>query len=281
MAIIERDLFDAPAAVEEYYTGDPRIMSVAPIGQPNLAQTVRREPQVSYDDYMQWLNRNNLPAVRASGAHFSPAGAREGYEDFNLPPVMYQRSPYATAAYRTFVDPWGQMMVQPLVGFPSRYPHVLSGVPTNFTNRIGWAMSLLGPLPQFNPQMPAAAPAQRASHVRSSNSRPAGAQSTASTTQPAAPVGQHWVHPESDPNTNVGNYILVPDDSSLGDPIRARGQARVNANYALQGATTLPQLQPQVQPVAQAASVPPWYAPIFDDLASMGIRFPNMDYQPR
>lgn len=122
----------------------------------SLARTVASSQPMSYGDYLQWLNRNNLPAYPASGAHYSAPGARAGYEEYNLPPPVYQRNPYATAAYRTFVDPWGQMMVQPLVGFPSAYPHVLSGVPTNYTNDLGYALSLLGPLPQMPMAQPAA-----------------------------------------------------------------------------------------------------------------------------
>lgn len=132
---------------------------------PNLAQTVGYEPQVSYDDYLRHINSANLPAFRTSGAHYSPTGAREGYEEYGLPPVIQQRSPFATAAFRTFVDPFGQMMVQPLVGFPSAYPHVLSGVPTNPMYGFGMAAQL-GPLtwpiayppraPFMQPQQPAA-----------------------------------------------------------------------------------------------------------------------------
>lgn len=74
---------------------------------------------------------NNLPlaAHQASGAHYSAPGSREGWEEVGAPPVIYQRSPYATAAFRVTQNPWGGASVAPLVGFPSRYPHVVSGVP--------------------------------------------------------------------------------------------------------------------------------------------------------
>lgn len=70
-----------------------------------------------------------LPAVQASGAHYSAPGSREGWIEQGVPPVIYQRSPYATAAFRVTPNPWGGASVAPLVGFPSRYPHVVSGVP--------------------------------------------------------------------------------------------------------------------------------------------------------
>lgn len=68
-----------------------------------------------------------MVAAQSSGAHYSAPGARAGYEAAGMPPVVYQRNPYATAAFRTTMDPYGNVGVQPLVGFPSQYPHVLNG----------------------------------------------------------------------------------------------------------------------------------------------------------
>lgn len=68
-----------------------------------------------------------MVATQSSGAHYSAPGARAGYEAAGMPPVVYQRNPYATAAFRTTMDPYGNVGVQPLVGFPSQYPHVLNG----------------------------------------------------------------------------------------------------------------------------------------------------------
>lgn len=127
---------------------------------PNLAQTV------GYDDYMRHINNDGLPIVRSSGSYYSPAGAREGYENYGIPPVLRHSSPFATAGYRTFVDPFGQMMVQPLVGFPSAYPHVLSGVPMNpfYSNMYAMQMGPLGYPFGFGmgmPPMPPGAPMRR------------------------------------------------------------------------------------------------------------------------
>lgn len=72
-----------------------------------------------------------MVATQASGAHYSAPGARAGYEAAGMPPVMYQSSPYATAAFRTTMDPYGNVGVQPLVGFPSQYPHVVNGAVTD------------------------------------------------------------------------------------------------------------------------------------------------------
>ena len=68
-----------------------------------------------------------MVATQASGAHYSAPGARAGYEAAGMPPVMQQSNPYATAAFRTTMDPYGNVGVQPLVGFPSQYPHVVNG----------------------------------------------------------------------------------------------------------------------------------------------------------
>ena len=68
-----------------------------------------------------------MVATQASGAHYSAPGARAGYEAAGMPPVMHQSNPYATAAFRTTMDPYGNVGVQPLVGFPSQYPHVVNG----------------------------------------------------------------------------------------------------------------------------------------------------------
>ena len=68
-----------------------------------------------------------MVATQSSGAHYSAPGARAGYEAAGMPPVVYQHNPYATAAFRTTMDPYGNVGVQPLVGFPSQYPHVLNG----------------------------------------------------------------------------------------------------------------------------------------------------------
>lgn len=99
-----------------------------------------------------------FPAVRASGPYVSTPAVREAYETAGIPPVVYQRNPYATAGYRAFIDPYGQMSVQPLVGFPSAYPHVLSGVPNSPFRAMGFTNNLISALmPQLSmvwPQMP-------------------------------------------------------------------------------------------------------------------------------
>lgn len=186
--------------------------------QPSLARAVGR----------------NLDAYPVSGAHYSAPGAREAWQQYNVPPVMYQRSPYATGAYRTFVDPFGQMTIQPLVGFPSRYPHVLSGVPTNPFYGFGMAAQL-GPL-TWPMQYPANAPFMQRPAAPAPQRRQAAPRPRARTLSPqpatppaAQPKGQ-WVH--------------------YGD-LRARADAMPvsAANRAMMNADSAPVAQPVIPPV--------------------------------
>lgn len=91
-----------------------------------------------------------MPVTQTSGNVATMPGSREAYENYGIPPVMYQpASPYATTAYRTGVDPYGNMTVQPLIGFPSVYPHVVSGVATSPEARVGGRLaSLIAPYVQ-------------------------------------------------------------------------------------------------------------------------------------
>lgn len=57
-------------------------------------------------------------------------GAQEAQQQYGIPPVLTQASPYATAGYITNGPNGG---VSPLVGYPSVYPHVLNGVPQDYT----------------------------------------------------------------------------------------------------------------------------------------------------
>lgn len=105
-----------------------------------------------------WAGPSPLPAYPRSGAHMTMPGSQEAWEQWGVPPVMMQSDPYATAAYRTYTDPYGQIGVQPLIGFPSRYPHVLSGVPNSPFRVQGFINALLpqaGFMPFIGmPQMP-------------------------------------------------------------------------------------------------------------------------------
>lgn len=116
-AISEEHLNNVLGAQEWYLPADHPAMqlanSVAQAAQPVGGYVAAPVP--------------GMVATQSSGAHYSAPGARAGYEAAGMPPVVYQRNPYATAAFRTTMDPYGNVGVQPLVGFPSQYPHVLNG----------------------------------------------------------------------------------------------------------------------------------------------------------
>lgn len=108
-----------------------------------------------------------VAAYSRNDPYVSMPGSREAWEQYGVPPVMIQSDPYATAAYRAYTDPYGQIGVQPLIGFPSRYPHVLSGVPSSPFRELGFINALLPSL-GFTPmygmgrmQQPASQPQPR------------------------------------------------------------------------------------------------------------------------
>lgn len=116
-AISEEHLNNVMGAQEWYLPADHPAMqlanSVAQAAQPVGGYVAAPVP--------------GMVATQSSGAHYSAPGSRAGYEAAGMPPVMYQHNPYATAAFRTTMDPYGNVGVQPLVGFPSQYPHVVNG----------------------------------------------------------------------------------------------------------------------------------------------------------
>lgn len=121
-----------------------------------------------------------MVATQSSGAHYSAPGARAGYEAAGMPPVVYQRNPYATAAFRTTMDPYGNVGVQPLVGFPSQYPHVLNGAVVD---------PMMREMPGLAPfmQVPVG-PALQQATVPARRAAPAAPARPAAPATPAAPV---------------------------------------------------------------------------------------------
>ncbi len=96
--------------------------------------------------------------------HGNFPGAREGADMFGFWPTMFQTSPYATAS-QMYTPGLG---VMPLVGYPSRYPHVVMGGYSDWGGGVAnQAISMMLPLVmmglyrQMFP-MPGAAPAQAA-----------------------------------------------------------------------------------------------------------------------
>lgn len=174
-------------------------------GEGTLAAIISGDP-----NYRASVTRDSYPTA---GPYYSPAGVREAYEGYGIPPVLYQRSPFASAGFRSFVDPFGQMMVQPLVGFPSAYPHVLSGVPTNPMNVFQMAMQGMPFMPWMMggwggmPMMP-----QGGQAAPRGGSGTGTAKKPQTNTQPPTQSNlQRWQRWEANPLFDTGSLGDVPD----------------------------------------------------------------------
>lgn len=187
-------------------------------------------PALSYDDYMAYdTNRGGdlrnlmsygLPeAYQRSGIYYSPRGARAGYEDYGFPAPVFQSSPYATAIGRTFAVPGGGLGWQPLQGFPSAYPHVINGVPSDFWSIIAPYMPPLWQQPTWQPPAPvarqAAAPARAAAPVaqqkKSAPAKPA-------ETPPPQPDPKYMIPPELRYQGGFVGPVQAPDKQGIDIP---------------------------------------------------------------
>lgn len=144
-----------------------------PARQPAPVQQVPAGYQLAYQmggpSYMYGVTPRFGAYYRDGGTppgqiHGNFAGSREGADMFGFWPTMFQTSPYATAS-QMYTPGLG---VMPLVGYPSRYPHVVMGGYTDYGAPIAnQAMNMMLPLlmmglyRQMFP-MPGAAPAQAA-----------------------------------------------------------------------------------------------------------------------
>lgn len=110
----------------------------APMG-PNARPQMPVRLPVAIQNQPPSLMREARPGIQN---YWNAPGAYEAQERYGIPPVLMQRSPYATAGY--MAGPDGS--VNPLVGYPSIYPHVLNGTPQNYAApAMANAWSVLGP----------------------------------------------------------------------------------------------------------------------------------------
>lgn len=110
----------------------------APMG-PNAGPQMPVLLPVAIQNQPPSLMREARPGIQN---YWNAPGAYEAQERYGIPPVLMQRSPYATAGY--MAGPDGS--VNPLVGYPSIYPHVLNGTPQNYAApAMANAWSVLGP----------------------------------------------------------------------------------------------------------------------------------------
>lgn len=110
----------------------------APMG-PNAGPQMPVRLPVAIQNQPPSLMHEARPGIQN---YWNAPGAYEAQERYGIPPVLMQRSPYATAGY--MAGPDGS--VNPLVGYPSIYPHVLNGTPQNYAApAMANAWSVLGP----------------------------------------------------------------------------------------------------------------------------------------
>lgn len=142
----------------------------------------RAELEAAYANNPELYNMA-FPTARASGANRSMPGSYEGYRDYGLDPVMYQRDPYATTASAVTRYPNGQLGVRPYIGFPSVYPHVIQYPGDNPLRALGLLDAFVGSMWRNLP--PPTVGAMRGG-MRSGGGAPGGA--APGGTAPSAPV---------------------------------------------------------------------------------------------
>lgn len=123
----------------------PMTIQNMPVPRANAPMGLNAGPQmpvrlpVAIQNQPPSLMREARPGIQN---YWNAPGAYEAQERYGIPPVLMQRSPYATAGY--MAGPDGS--VNPLVGYPSIYPHVLNGTPQNYAApAMANAWSVLGP----------------------------------------------------------------------------------------------------------------------------------------
>lgn len=90
--------------------------------------------------------------AQVANPNYNMPGSAEAYSRWGIPPVMMQRDPYATIAWQAN----GDGTVMPVVGFGSRYPHMVNGVPRQvgsvaLGNLLGGLMNMAN---RFVPPLP-------------------------------------------------------------------------------------------------------------------------------
>ena len=141
-------------------------------------------------------------------------GSREGADMFGFWPTMFQSQPYATAS-QMYTPGLG---VMPLIGYPSKYPHVVMGGYSDYGAGIAnQAMGMMLPLlmmglyrQMFPPMMPQA-PAQGA------RAGGGGGKSGGGSSSGGASAGTPASTPSATPETPSGAYNYLYPNWALGD----------------------------------------------------------------
>ncbi len=100
-------------------------------------------PRYMYGETPEFGARYSDGGIVPGQIYGNMRGSREGADMFGFFPTMFQSSPYATAS-QMYTPSLG---VMPLIGYPSRYPHVIMGGYTDYGAPIAnQAMNMMLPL---------------------------------------------------------------------------------------------------------------------------------------
>lgn len=106
------------------YSGQPTdaffLQAASPTVQGLASRIAATGPLVTSTNVDPMYREANIP-----NPNYNMPGSAEAHARFGIPPVVVQSDPYATLAFAAGPDG----SVAPLIGYPSRYPHVLNGVP--------------------------------------------------------------------------------------------------------------------------------------------------------
>jgi len=163
-------------------------------------------------------------------------GSREGADMFGFFPTMFQSSPYATAS-QMYTPSLG---VMPLIGYPSRYPHVIMGGYTDYGAPIAnQAMNMMLPLlmmglyRQMFP-MPGAAPAQATGGRGGAGGSGGGSGKSSGGSTPAKEAS--FVLPDG----RNGRYQNLEEALAQPDSRRVYDYQGFDPDYAMRGGSSRP-----------------------------------------
>lgn len=172
-------------------------------------------------------------AAKAMQTQEVPIAPQMGYSMPSTP--IIQDSPYAQYAWRTVPNLFGGLGVQPLMGFPSAYPHVLNGTPDSFLRWIPMLQSMMPPM------QPLQWPQQKQGKTVQPMSPVSAAAQASTTTTPARQITTPVAPP------------VNPPDYSMYRPAK----------------TTMPEITASVAPQPPAADVP-IVQPVAPETANIG-----------
>lgn len=189
-------------------------------------------------------------------------GSREGADMFGFWPTMFQSQPYATAS-QMYTPSLG---VMPLIGYPSKYPHVIMGGYSDYGAPIAnQAISMMLPLlmmglyRQMFPMMPQA-PAQAAKPGGGSGGGKSGGGSSGDGS--SRKISYDYLLPLTEEAKRVGHYQNLEEALAQPDSGRVEDYQGFDPDYAMRSvsrqATSSASAVPQSAPWRRGLNVANW-----------------------